>query len=146
MDQASTKKKRLLGGYFSSMRDEDAKKRYLEKLHIIGGLDPYETEKNEWEDNVDLWPSITYVNLGMYLLVTPSPYSGEDLKNYKSLDCYKNFLSGWVREVLVRSVMDDQGVEKRVVTAKVCTTRCMLVIIIPSNKTKYKPDTTLSTM
>ena len=68
-----------------------------------------------------LWPSVTHVNLGMYLLVTPSPYNGEDLLNYKSLDCYKNFLSGWVREVLVRSVTDDKGVEKGVVTAKVCT-------------------------
>ena len=104
------------------MKDEDAKKRYLHKLQVIGGLDPYETEKNEWEDDVDLWPSITYVNLGMYLLVTPSPYSGEDLMNYKSLDCYRNFLSGWVREVLVRCVTDDKDMEKRVVTAKVCIT------------------------
>lgn len=125
MNQA--KKRLLLGGYFSSMQDQAAKKRYLDKLLLIGGLDPYETERNEWEDDVDLWPSITYVNLGMYLLVTPSPYSGEDLMNYKSLDCYRNFLSGWVREVLVRSVTDDQGMEKRVVTAKVCITRWMLI-------------------
>ena len=122
MNQASTKKKLLLGGYFSAMKDEVAKKRYLDKLQVVGGLDPYETGKNECEDDVDLWPSITYVNLGMYLLVTPSPYSGEDLMNYKSLDCYRNFLSGWVREVLVRSVTDDESVEKRVVTAKVCIT------------------------
>ena len=103
------------------MKDQDAKRRYLDKLRVIGGLDPYETEKKEWKDDVDLWPSITDVNLRMYLLVTPSPYSGEDLLNYKSLDCYANFLSGWVREVLVRCVTDDKGVEKRVVTAKVCT-------------------------
>ena len=45
---ASTKKRLLLGGYFSSMKDEDAKKRYLDKLQVVGGLDPYETEKNEW--------------------------------------------------------------------------------------------------
>ena len=66
MDQASTRNNRLLGGYFFSMKHEDAKKRYLGKLHVNSGLDPYETEKNEWEDNVDLLPSITYVNLGMY--------------------------------------------------------------------------------
>ena len=84
----------------------------LGELHVIGGLDPYETEKNDWEDNIDLWPSITYMNLGMCLLVTPSPYRGEDLKNYKSLDCYQKNLSGWVREVFVRFVMDDQGVER----------------------------------
>lgn len=61
-----------------------------------------------------MWPSITYVHLGMYLLVTPSPYTGEDLMNYKSLDCYVNFVSGWVREVLVKVFGD-----KRVVVAKV---------------------------
>ena len=120
MDQENKKKRLLLGGYFSSIKDQDAKRRYLDKLRVIGGVDPYETEKKEWKDDVDLWPSITHVNLGMYLLVTPSPYSGEDLLNYKSLDCYRNFLSGWVREVLVRAVIDGEGVEKRVVTAKVC--------------------------
>ena len=38
------------------------------------------------------------------MLVNPNPYSGEDLMNYKSLDCYINFVSSWVREVLVRKV------------------------------------------
>ena len=118
---AMSRKRLLLNGYFSSMRDQDAKKRYLHKLSFIGGLDPYETERKEWKDDVDLWPSITHINLGMYLLVTPSVYTGEDLLNYKSLDSYKNFLSGWVREVLVRSVADEEGGEKRVVIAKVCT-------------------------
>ena len=27
---------------------------------------------NAWLDDVDLWPGITYIHLGMYLLVTPS--------------------------------------------------------------------------
>ena len=117
MDQENKKKRLLLSGYFSSMKDQDAKKRYMDKLHVISRVDPYETEKKEWKDNVDLWPSITHVNLRMYLLVTPGPYSGEDSLNYKSLDCYRNFLSGWVRAVLVRVVIDDKGVEKRVVTA-----------------------------
>ena len=76
MNQESKKKRLLLGGYFSSMKDQDAKRRYIDKLRVIGGLD--ETERKEWKDDVDLWPSITHVNLGMYLLVTPSPYSGED--------------------------------------------------------------------
>lgn len=48
----------------------------------------YETERNGWKDDMDLWRSVTYVHLRMYLLVTPSPYSGDDLLNYKSVDCY----------------------------------------------------------
>ena len=67
-------------------QDEDAKKRYLEKLNVTDGIDPCETE--EWKDDVDLWPNMTHINLVMYLLVTPSRYSRKDLLNYKSLDCY----------------------------------------------------------
>ena len=57
----------------------------------------------------------------MYLLATPSPYSGDELMNYKSMDCYQNFLAGWVREVVVRSVQSNDGSENIVVIAKVCT-------------------------
>ena len=101
-------------GYFSSLQNKDGKKQYLEKISIIGGFDPYETERSKWQDDADLWPGVTSVHIGMYLLVNPSSYSGEDLVNYKSLDCYVNFLSGWVREVLVKAFDD-----KRVVVAKV---------------------------
>ena len=113
--EGSKKRRLVLGGYFASMQNEDAKKRYLEKLNVIGGLDPYETEKKEWKDDVDFWPSITHINLAIYQLVTPSPYIGNDLLNYKSLDCYRNFLSGWVREVLVMPIgTGSDGQEKRV--------------------------------
>lgn len=104
----------MLGGYFASLKDSNGRSRYLEKLCILGGMDPYETGRSEWQDEVDLWPSITHIHVGMYLLHRPSPYTGDDLLNYKSLDCYTNFISGWVREVLVK-VKDT----KRVVIAKV---------------------------
>lgn len=57
----------------------------------------------------------TSVHVDMYLLVTPSPYTSEDLVNYKSMDCYVNFLSGWVREVMVKAPSD----HLRVVIARV---------------------------
>ena len=84
-NSSSKKKRLLLRGYFSSLRDEAARKRYYEKLKIIENLDPYETEKRDWEDNVDLWPSGTHINMGMFLLLTPSVYSGDDRLNYKSM-------------------------------------------------------------
>ena len=58
MSQECRKKRLLLGGYLSSMKDHEAKKRDLDKLHIIGGLNPYETERKEWKDNVDLCPIV----------------------------------------------------------------------------------------
>ena len=92
----------FLPGYIDSLKNSQAKARYKEKVDKIGGLDPYETTRSEWEDNIDLWPSVTSVHIAMYLLVTPSPYTGEDLINYKSMDCYCHFLAGWVREILIK--------------------------------------------
>ncbi len=89
--------KGFLLGYMSTLQNLDARKRYQEKLDIIGGLDPYETDRIEWRDDIDMWPSITRVHIGMFLLVMPSTYTGEELVNYKSVDCYIKFLVGWVR-------------------------------------------------
>ena len=80
---SAAKKKLLLGDYFSSLRDKEEQRRYMEMVSVISGFDPYESERNEWQDDVDLWPSITYIHLGMSLLVNPSPYTGEDLMNYE---------------------------------------------------------------
>ena len=66
---------------------------------------------------MDLWPGVTYIKVGMYFVFSPSPYTGNDLMNYKSLECYQRFTAGWVREVLVVP----EG-EKRLVTAKVSRT------------------------
>lgn len=74
----------FLPGYVSTLENTDARKRYEEKLSTIDGLDPYEIPKSEWLDDVEAWPSVTSVHIAMYLLVTPSPYTGDDLVNYKT--------------------------------------------------------------
>ena len=111
----AARKAAILPGYISTLQDSTSKERYLEKLKLIGGNDPYEIQLSLWLDDVDLWPSTTYIHVGMYLAFSPSPYTGEDLLNYKSLDCYRRFVAGWVREVLVYVASAD----KRVITAKV---------------------------
>ena len=113
---------KFLAGYASEIADEDCRKRYEEKISNIR-MDPYDADKTSFSDNVDLWPAITSIHVGMYLVFSPSPYTGDDLLNYKSMDCYKNFLSGWVREILVKAVDE----KKRVVIAKVGC--CFLKIV-----------------
>ena len=106
----------LLPGYKLTIRDPKARRRYEEKLLLLDGNDPYEIPGSSWKDDVDLWPSSTYIHVGMYLVLSTSPYTGEDLLNYKSLECYQRFVAGWVREVLVS--VTSQGT--RLLTAKVC--------------------------
>ena len=61
-------------------------------------------EYKDWNDIIDMWPGITYVHACMYLILNPSPYTKEDMLNYKSLDSYRIFQDGWVREVLVKEM------------------------------------------
>ena len=105
----------LLSGYKSSLASKESRCRYEEKIRLAGGLDPYEIPVNAWVDDIDDWPGITHIHVGMYLIVSPSPYTGEALLNYKSLDCYERFLAGWVGSVLVTQTSDSS---KKIVTAK----------------------------
>ena len=97
----------LLSEYYATLSSEASKSHYGEKLRLIQGIDPYEL-KNEWKDDLDLWPEITYIHVWMYLIITPSPYTEQDMLNYKSLDLYQNFIKGWVRQVLVKDVGDNR--------------------------------------
>lgn len=122
----------FLPGYFKSLSSEASKERYREKLKLLDGMDPYEVEKKDWKDDLDLWPAVTHVHACMYLILTPSPYTENDMLNYKSLDSYQNFVKGWVRHVLVKAVGS-----KRVVIGKVSSLYtpglvCMYHHLIPA--------------
>ena len=95
-------KRGIFPGYFESLKQKESKERYIEKLKSIEGQDPYEISRKEWIDDVDCWPDVTYIKVGMYLLFAASPYNQEQLMNYISLDGYQNFANGWVREVLCK--------------------------------------------
>ena len=67
---------------------EATKRRYSVKLKLLQGIDSYEVDKRDWEDDLDLWPALTHVHACMYLILTPSPYTENVILNYKSLDSY----------------------------------------------------------
>ena len=98
----------FLQGYASGIADPKDKQRYADKIAVVG-CNPYEISKEEWEDNTDMWPSISYVHVCMYLIINPSPYTKDDMLNYKSLDSFKNFQDGWVRELQSKEDCDPKG-------------------------------------
>lgn len=79
----------ILPGYIATLADLPSRERYKSKLKFIGGTDPYDLSSLSWADDVDKWPNTTYIHMGMYLAFSPSPYTGEDLANYKNLNCYQ---------------------------------------------------------
>ena len=102
-----TTKRGLLPGYFEGIQLKETKERYLDKLAEM--------------DDVDSCPDVTYIHVGMYLLFSSSPYTQDQLMNYKSLDCYQNFANGWVREVFSKTFG-----ENRLLIAKVRLRKSLL--------------------
>ena len=51
----------------------------------------------EWHE----WPDVQYLDIYNYLIATPSPCTKEDMKAYKSLEGYRQFVDGWVSNINV---------------------------------------------
>lgn len=91
--------------YFLCLSSE-SKRRYKEKISKINDLDPYTLKKNSLLFKKELYPSISYPDIVNYLLFAPSPVSADELKCYKSMDSYNQFICGWVKEVGVKTFED----------------------------------------
>ena len=50
----------FLPGYSATLTSEESQTRYSDKLKLVDVIDPYEVKKNEWRDDLDLWPAITH--------------------------------------------------------------------------------------
>lgn len=77
--------------YYHSLPN-DAKNRYSTKLFYDAGTkslpDPYVlTEK--WSTDPNTWPDLTFGDIYLYLIDTPSIFTKESMKAYKSLEAYK---------------------------------------------------------
>ena len=107
---------RTYSQYYQEL-EEDAKKRYNIKLDIVSEKlnDPY-TLSTEMITPQAL-PDVQYPDIYNYLISTPSVYTKEYLKAYKSLEVYKYLLAGWVGEVSAHYVEDSN--EKVILYAKV---------------------------
>ena len=95
--------------------DTVTRNRYQAKLKLIDGEDPYETPKKDWNPDPENFPGIAYPDIVNYCVYTKSAYSLTDLKGYKSLEAYNQFICGWVSDVCSRNI---NGLV--LVTAKVC--------------------------
>lgn len=105
---------RKYSDYYKQLEDS-VKKRYNDKLDSIniGVDDPYTFSPGQ----SDAVPNIEYPDIYNFLINTPSPYTKEELKAYKSLDGYKYLLAGWVGDLSVHPVAGDD--ERVILTANV---------------------------
>ena len=67
--------------YVDTLLSFRCKERDASKFQLANGRDECETTQEEWEDNIDLWPSITYVTVYvcMFMILHQSPYTKDDI-------------------------------------------------------------------
>ena len=91
-------------------------KRYSEKISVINGIDPYALDAKNASSNDDDFPKCNLWCMGNYLVFKTSHYTHEEFNAHKSLQAYRQFVCGWVRDVFVHKIND-----WHVVVGKVCT-------------------------
>ena len=98
--------------------DTSVKKRYQEKLNSIGENfnDPYTFGPGP--GITEFMPLIEYPDIYNFLINTPSPYTKDELKAYKSLEGYQYLGAGWFSNISVHSISPN----KAVLTAQVIGT------------------------
>ncbi|XP_067941880.1 uncharacterized protein [Watersipora subatra] len=78
--------------------------RYDEKARDKSGLDPYSIAKKDLNNDKESWPHITTVDLVEFLIFKKSHYTTDKLRSYKSLEAYKLFQDGWIKEILHKEI------------------------------------------
>jgi hypothetical protein len=84
---------------------ESEKKRYLEKISVVGGVDPYllsETDAGITKQK-NLWPKISFTDIFNYLINSKSAYTNKKQNAVKSLEAYKFVEAGYVKTILVKT-------------------------------------------
>ena len=83
----------------------DVRTRYLAKTAALN-CDPYYVREVEFSTDATTWPPVEHVDVINYLIFTPSAYTSDQLKKYKSLDAYKFFQDGWIKKILHKKCDD----------------------------------------
>ena len=86
--------------YLTSLEPNDAQS-YIKKLTLTTGEclpDPYTLVAEEWEENINKFSDITWHDGTEYLIETPSLYTKESMKVYKSLGAFDYFVCGHLQQ------------------------------------------------
>ena len=89
--------------YFEGL-SEEAKARYMEKISLINGIDPFgkvvDGEAFSWIVPIDA------CDLVSYLVLQTSFMTSEQFKSRKALEAYNQFVCGWVKDVSTTKISE----------------------------------------
>ena len=107
-----TQHARKLSSYADKLPNE-AKVRYLQKLSLIDGVDPFEVSTSGGNDCP--LPPVDASDIVSYLVLQTSFISAKQFKAHRSMEAYNQFSNGWVKDVRACAAVG----EKLIVTGRV---------------------------
>ncbi|XP_057298496.1 uncharacterized protein LOC130629359 [Hydractinia symbiolongicarpus] len=92
--------------YFKTLILED-RLHYKKKLTLENEVlleDPFNIEEGNWTTDVKQLPDVCYPDIWNYLIETPSEFTKDKMKAYKSLESYNFFVLGHVHQVYIHKI------------------------------------------
>lgn len=84
--------------YYNDL-SEEMKLRYEAKIKNCAGIDPYILKDKELSNNRSDFPEITLLDIGKHMVHSVSPFTKKQFKNYKGMEAYSYFESGFVLKI-----------------------------------------------
>ena len=105
-----------------------AKTRYLEKLQLLNGVDPFLLTSKAGTGGNDAptqgLPPVEATDLVSFLVLETSFVTAKQFKAHKSMEAYNQFVSGWVKDVCALTIN-----QKSVVTGRVSYQACYSLVV-----------------
>lgn len=90
--------------------------RYVQKIAVIRGYDPYTFTKDQYLNDVKDFPKVWLLDISAYFVHSHNPYcTDQQLKAFKSLQAYKYYDAGFIENMNCVKVDDNF-----IVLAEVC--------------------------
>lgn len=96
-----------MSDYFNKLKDKDVRDRYIKKVELCEGIDPYTINiKKEGNRDASMLPEIDLDIISEYLLEERSWYTGDQFNAKKSMEAVKIFQSGWILDVVLKELVN----------------------------------------
>lgn len=101
MAAAEQEKCNSFSDYFYAL-DLNSRKRYIEKVKLCEGIDPYVLSTKDLTNELANYPPVQFPDISNYLVLQTSFCMTKQMKAWKSMDSYNFFVCGWVKDVGVK--------------------------------------------
>ena len=84
-----------------------------QNIIFIHQQDPYDIQDGSYDQ--ELLPAIDYMDIVNYLVFSKSAYTQDEMRAFKGLEAYNQFVCGWVRDVQCKIINNKHVVFGKVI-------------------------------